>query len=196
MELQELLMTALRAVAVYVLMLVVIRLLGKRTVGNFTAFDLLVALMLGEVVDEMIYGDVTMLQGSVVIVVLGLCKSATSWLAYWDHGLDAVLEGTPTVIVRDGDMVPAGMKNERMNEKEVMSHLREQGIDDIREVKLAVVEQDGKVSVIKRDWAEPIQKADLGGEMAKQKGEDTKGQEEPPRGSRTDSPEALGHEEG
>jgi uncharacterized membrane protein YcaP (DUF421 family) len=57
METQELLLTALRAAAVYVLMLVVIRLMGKRTVGNFTAFDLLVALMLGEIVDEIIYGD-------------------------------------------------------------------------------------------------------------------------------------------
>lgn len=56
METQELLLTAQRAAAVYVLMLVVIRLMGKRTVGNFTAFDLLVALMLGEIVDEIIYG--------------------------------------------------------------------------------------------------------------------------------------------
>ena len=64
METQELLLTALRAAAVYVLMLVVIRLMGKRTVGNFTAFDLLVALMLGEIVDEIIYGDVTFAQGT------------------------------------------------------------------------------------------------------------------------------------
>jgi hypothetical protein len=48
---------ALRAAAVYVLMLVVIRLMGKRTVGDFTAFDLLVALMLGEIADEITYGD-------------------------------------------------------------------------------------------------------------------------------------------
>ena len=196
MEAQELLMTALRAAAIYVLMLIVIRLLGKRTVGNFTAFDLLVALMLGEVVDEIIYGDVTFAQGSVAIIVLAVVKSATSWLTYWDHGFDALLEGTPTVIVRDGDMVRAGMKSERMSEKEVMSHLREQGIDDIREVKLAVVEEDGMVSVLKREWAQPIQKADLGGEMQRRKEEDTKGREEPPPGSQTDSPAALGHEEG
>lgn len=196
MEVQELLMTALRAVAVYVLMLIIIRLLGKRTIGNFTVFDLLVALMLGEVVDEMIYGDVTLLQGSVAVVVLAFAKSATSWLTYWDHGFDALLEGTPTVVVRDGDLVRKGMKKERMNEKEVMAHLREQGIDDIREVKFAIVEDDGKVSVIKREWAEPIQKADLGGDMEKQKKKDTQGREEPPPGSRTDSPEALGQKEG
>ena len=51
-------------------MLVVVRALGKRTVGNFSAFDLLVALMLGEVVDEIIYGDVRFIQGTVAIVTL------------------------------------------------------------------------------------------------------------------------------
>lgn len=65
MEIQELLFTALRTVGVYLLILIVLRSLGKRAVGNFSAFDLLVALMLGEVVDEIIYGDVTFGQGAV-----------------------------------------------------------------------------------------------------------------------------------
>src|SRR6185436_8500834 len=80
MDWQELGMTAARGVLVYVAMLVVIRILGKRTVGNFTAFDLLVALMLGEVVDEIIYGDVTIAQGMVAIVVVASAKYVTAWL--------------------------------------------------------------------------------------------------------------------
>src|SRR5687768_13434606 len=72
MDPQELLLTAVRAVGVYALMLVVVRLLGKRTVGNFSAFDLLVALMLGEVVDEIIYGDVSIAQGAVAILAVAI----------------------------------------------------------------------------------------------------------------------------
>ncbi|HJQ71128.1 MAG TPA: YetF domain-containing protein [Blastocatellia bacterium] len=169
METQELIMTALRALGVYVLVLVVIRITGKRTIGHFTAFDLLVALMLGEVVDEIIYGDVTIAQGAVAIIVIALAEYGNSWLTYWDHGFDALLEGKPTVIVEDGKLVRRGMRRERINEKDVMAELRVQGIDDIREVKRAIVENDGEVSVIKQEWAEPVQKADLGGEMAKQK---------------------------
>jgi uncharacterized membrane protein YcaP (DUF421 family) len=67
MDATELLLTAARALAVYALLLAVIRVLGKREVGNFTAFDLLVALMLGEVVDEIIYGEVEFAQGAVAI---------------------------------------------------------------------------------------------------------------------------------
>lgn len=169
MDPHELLMTALRALGVYVLMLFVIRVLGKRTVGNFAAFDLLVALMLGEVVDEIIYGDVSIAQGFVAIGVVAAAQYGNAWLSYWDHGFDRLLEGTPTPIVRDGEMLVKGMRKERMNAKAVMHELRLQGVDDITEVKLAMVETDGVVSVIKQDWAEAVQKADLGGEAAKEK---------------------------
>jgi uncharacterized membrane protein YcaP (DUF421 family) len=148
-------------------MLFVIRILGKRTVGNFAAFDLLVALMLGEVVDEIIYGDVSIAQGMVAIGVVAAAQYGNAWLSYWDHGFDAILEGKPTPIVRNGEMVVKGMRAERMNAKAVMHELRLQGVDDISEVKLAMVETDGVVSVIKEDWAETVRKADLGGPAAK-----------------------------
>lgn len=180
MDTHELLLTALRSLAVYALVLAVIRVLGKRTVGNFTAFDLLVALMLGEVVDEIIYGDVAFAQGAVAIGVIGLAQYSNSWLSYWDHGFDRLLEGTPAVVVQDGALRRKGMLKERMNEKEVMAELRLEGIEDLREVKLAMVENDGQVSVIRQDWAEPLQKADLDPEAAREKKEATGGQEEPP----------------
>jgi uncharacterized membrane protein YcaP (DUF421 family) len=147
--------------AVYVLMLVVMRALGKRAVGNFAPFDLLVALMLGEVVDEIIYGDVGFLQGTVAIVVIAAAQSGNSWLTWWGHGFDKLLEGRPTVVVRDGKLQRQGMRAEHMNAAEVFGHLRSQGINDVREVRLAVVEDDGSVSVLRRPWAEPPQKADV-----------------------------------
>jgi uncharacterized membrane protein YcaP (DUF421 family) len=188
---QELLLTAGRAVAVYALMLVVIRALGKRTVGNFAAFDLLVALMLGEVVDEIIYGDVGFAQGTVAIVVIAAAQYSNAWLSWWDHGFDKLLEGTPTVVVRDGQLREDGMKAERMNEKDIIAHLRSQGIHDLREVHLALVEDDGSVSVLKRSWAEPAQKADVDKDAAREKNEDTGGKDEPTGSCRTDARQWL-----
>lgn len=161
MEIHELLMTALRAVAVYALALLVIRVMGKRTVGNFTAFDLLVALMLGEVVDEIIYGDVSFAQGTVAILTIASAHYANSWLSYWGHGFDKVLEGGPTVVVRDGELEREGMRAERMNENDVRAELRLSGVEDMAEVRLATIETDGQVSVLKYDWAKTLQKGDL-----------------------------------
>ncbi len=191
MPADELLLTAARAAAVYVFMLVVIRALGKRTVGNFSAFDLLVALMLGEMVDEIIYGDVRFIQGAVAVVVIGALAYADAWLSYWNHGMDAILEGTPTVIIRDGEFVREGMRGERMNEAEVLGYLREQGIHDMREVHLAVVENDGGVSVLKQSWAEPAQKADTRPDEHEKRRRAIGDRDQPPIEKRTDSPHAL-----
>jgi uncharacterized membrane protein YcaP (DUF421 family) len=191
MDPQELLITAARALAVYVLMLVVIRSLGKRTVGNFAAFDLLVALMLGELVDEIIYGDVGFAQGTAAIVVIASAQAANGWLTWWGHGFDKLLEGTPTVVIRNGTLQEDGMRKERMNGKDVVAHLREQGIQDLREVKLALVEDDGVVSVIRRSWAEPAKKADVDKDAAAEKEEDTNGKDEPAGAERTDARQWL-----
>jgi len=191
MDPRELMLTAARAAAVYVFMLIVIRALGKRTVGNFSAFDLLVALMLGEVVDEIIYGDVLFLQGSVAIVAIAALAYADSWLAFLHPSMEALLEGKPTIIVRDGRFERAGMRSERMNEKDVLAHLREEGIHDMREVHLAIVELDGYVSILKQPWAEPAQKADVLKEERLHRKETVGDQETPPPSLRTDSSKAL-----
>lgn len=191
MEPTELMLTAARAAAVYVLMLIVIRALGKRTVGNFSAFDLLVALMLGEVVDEIIYGDVRFMQGAVAVVAIGALAYADAWLAYFDHGMEAVLEGKPTIVVRDGDFDRKGMRTERMNEKDVLGHLRAQGIHDMREVHLAVIEHDGSMSVLKQTWAEPAQKGDVLDEEKRARQDAIGDEDTPPPDKRTDSSKAL-----
>ena len=191
MEVNELLMTAARTVAIYALMLVVVRALGKRTVGNFSAFDLLIALMLGEIVDEIIYGDVRFLQGAVVMVTLGAVAYADSLLSYFDHGADAILEGKPVLVVKNGEFHREGMRSERMNEKDVLASLRMQGVRDMREVQYAVVEHDGTVSVVPFDWAMPVNKADVDPEMKKARDAALDGQDEPPPSKRTDSPKAL-----
>ena len=192
MEVQELLLTAARAAAVYGLMLIVVRVLGKRTVGNFSAFDLIVALMLGEVVDEIIYADVRFIQGTVAIVTLAAVAYADSLVSYWDHGMDKLLEGTPTIVVKNGEFNRRGMRQERMNEKDVLGALRMQGVRDMREVQYAVVEHDGTVSVVPFDWAQHAIKADVDPDMAKERDRALGGVDEPPPDKLTDSPKALG----
>lgn len=191
MDAHELMMTAARAFAVYVLLLVVVRALGRRTIGNFSAFDLLVALMLGEIVDEMIYGDVRFLQGTVAIVAIGAITYADSWLSYWDHGLEAILEGKPIIVVKHGEFHKPGMRRERMNEKDVLAALRMQGVRDMREVKYALVEHDGSVSVVHHEWAQEAVKSDVDKEMAKARQQAIGDRDEPPPSKRTDSPRAL-----
>jgi uncharacterized membrane protein YcaP (DUF421 family) len=176
-------MTAARGLLVYVVMLMIIRVLGKRTVGNFTAFDFLVALMLGEVVDEIIYGDVSLAQGLTALVVVAAAKYVTQWVTYGSRKLSFLLEGKPTLLVKDGVLQKKGLRSEAMNELEAMAALRLQGISDLREVKEAFMEVDGVVSVVRHEWAEPLRKGDI---------DKSAPQDDPPPQMRTDTPEAVG----
>ena len=161
MDYQELLFTALRATVIYVFLLVVLRFLGKRTVGHSTAFDFMVALILGEVVDEPIYGDVPLLQGLVVIAVIAGWHAVNSWLSYRSQRFDRLAGGSPTTLVRNGEIVQEGMRSERINESELHSLLRLEGVEDLHEVKEATLEPDGRMSVIKTDAAREVSRADV-----------------------------------
>jgi uncharacterized membrane protein YcaP (DUF421 family) len=89
-------------------------------------------------VDEIIYGDVRFSQGVVAVVATGMLAYADSWLSYFSPGVETLLEGKPTIVVRDGEFDHAGVRAERMNERDILAHLRTQGIRDLREVHLAI----------------------------------------------------------
>ena len=161
MDFNELVMTAVRATAVYVFLLVTVRLLGKRTVGSATAFDFMVALILSEVVDEPIYGDVPLVQGLLVIAIIAGWHAVNSYLSYRSPRFDRLIGGKPTVLVKNGAIVRDGLRRERINEDELHSLLRVQGVDDLRAVKAATLEPDGLLSVLKTDEARELQKRDL-----------------------------------
>ena len=161
MDTNELLYTALRASFVYFFLLLVVRILGKREIGNTSAFDLIVALILGEVVDEIIYGDVTILQGVTAIVVVAIWHLVNSWASFKSKTIDKLTGASPTVVIKNGEIQRKNLAKERLNEEELLSELRLMGVDDVKEVKRATLEPNGKISVIQQDWAKPVQRQDL-----------------------------------
>jgi uncharacterized membrane protein YcaP (DUF421 family) len=165
----ELMYTALRASFVYFFLLLVVRILGKREIGNTSAFDLIVALILGEVVDEIIYGDVTIWQGIVAIGVVAIWHLVNSWASFKSQTIDKITGAPPTVIVKNGQIQHKNLAKERLNENELWSELRMMGVDDIKEVKQATLEPSGKISVVQEEWAKPVQRQDLELKTAKRK---------------------------
>ena len=161
MDPNDLLLTALRATLVYFCLLVVVRVLGKRSIGALSAFDLLVALMLGEVVDEIIYGDVTLLKGFVVIAVVSLWHFVNEWTSYKSKTIARLTESAPTLLVKDGVIDHQALASERLSEDELHSQLRLVNIDNVRDVERAYLEPSGHVSVIRTQAAQPLQKKDL-----------------------------------
>lgn len=165
----ELALIALRATFVYFYLLIVVRLLGKREIGASSAFDLLVALMLGDVVDEVIYGDVTIAEGTAAIAIIGVWHFVNAWASFKSKFIDSLTGASPTVLVRGGRIQHKALARERLNEEELWSELRmaDVGEDEIEQVKQATLEPNGKISILLEDWAKPIQKQDLSPQKSK-----------------------------
>jgi uncharacterized membrane protein YcaP (DUF421 family) len=142
-------------------LLLVVRVLGKREIGNTSAFDLIVALIFGEVVDEIIYGDVTILQGVIAIVVVAIWHLVNSWASFKSEFIDRLTGAPPTVMVKSGQIQRKNLAKERLNEDELFSELRMMGVEDVKEVKQATLEPNGTISVLLEEWARPVQRQDL-----------------------------------
>ena len=160
----ELVAIAVRALVVYVYLLVIVRLLGKREIGAFSAFDLVVALILGEIADGVIFGNVPLAEGAVAGGTAGLVHYLNSVLTYRSATLERWISGSPRVVVRDGVLQRQAMARERFNEEELWNELRRLELEreDLPDIRLAMLEVDGSFTVIRRAEAQPALRRDLG----------------------------------
>jgi uncharacterized membrane protein YcaP (DUF421 family) len=141
----------IRAVVVYVALLIALRIFGKREVGQFTLYDLVFVLLVANALQPAMTGpDSSLTGGLVLIAALVVANYAVGKL----DGINAfhrLFAPTPSVLIRDGQMVPATLEREGISDDEVEMAIREHGVDDLKEVKLGVLEPDGTISIVPTD---------------------------------------------
>jgi uncharacterized membrane protein YcaP (DUF421 family) len=139
-----------RAVIVYVALMLMVRLSGKRTVGQFTPFDLLVVMLLSEGVSNSLSGEDNSVVGGLIVagtlVLLNVIVAVTSARS---KKVEAVVEGTPILVARDGRIFHDVLKREHVGVGDMDKALREADCD-LDNVKCAFLETDGSISVLKR----------------------------------------------
>jgi uncharacterized membrane protein YcaP (DUF421 family) len=142
---------SLRSIAIYVALFVGLRAFGKREVGQFTLFDLVMVLLVANAVQPAMTGPDNSLLGGVIIIVtllaVNLLVARLEVLPFF-HGL---LTPAPTLIIKDGQYLDANVRREGIDRDEVEMAMREHGVDEIKDVKLAVLESDGAISIVPKD---------------------------------------------
>jgi uncharacterized membrane protein YcaP (DUF421 family) len=139
----------LRTLAVYLVILVGLRLSGKREIGQMTVFDLVVLLLIANAVQNAMVGPDTSLLGGIVaaVVLLALNALIARLRLKWPL-LRRWVEGTPTLLVLHGKIIPEHIRREGIDEETLLAALREHGVAEIGEVEMAVLEIDGSISVV------------------------------------------------
>jgi uncharacterized membrane protein YcaP (DUF421 family) len=139
----------LRTASVYVVLLLGLRLAGKREIGQMTVFDLVVLLLLANAVQNAMVGpDTSLVGGLLAAIVLLVLNALVARLRLRWPILRRVVEGSPTLLVLHGEVITEHMKRERLDEQTLEAALREHGLGDLSDVDMAVLEIDGSISVV------------------------------------------------
>ena len=139
----------LRACVVYFVLLLLIRASGKRTMGQFTPFDMLLVVLLGNAVQNALLGQDASVAGG---LLLAATLISLNWLVGFasarSERLETIVEGSPVLLAREGQVYRAVLRRELISRADFDKALREAGCLDIGQIKLAVLETNGHITVV------------------------------------------------
>jgi uncharacterized membrane protein YcaP (DUF421 family) len=143
----------LRATAIYALVMVLIRVSGKRAVGQFTPFDLVLLILIGNAVQNGINGGDNSLTGAAIMATTLIALNyGVAFITSRSRRAERIIEGEPVVLARDGKLFEGVLRRELVSRDDFREALRMNGIDDVAKVELALLETNGSISVVaKRD---------------------------------------------
>ena len=136
----------LRATVMFFVLFLLIRLLGKRELGQMTPFEFVVLVVLGDLIQQGVtHNDFSLTGATLAICTFAFWALVLSWTAYLVPRAKDLLEGTPRVVVRDGRIVTENLRRDRLTRDEILSEMR------LADVAWAILEPQGKMSFIKKD---------------------------------------------
>jgi uncharacterized membrane protein YcaP (DUF421 family) len=133
----------------YAVLVILLRISGKRTLTKLNAFDLVVTVALGSTLATVLLSkSVALAEGAVALALLISLQYAIAWLSVRSPGFQAVIKAEPTLLLFRGRFLAAAMKTERITREEILAAIRASGSPDIGKVAAVVLETDGSLSVL------------------------------------------------
>jgi uncharacterized membrane protein YcaP (DUF421 family) len=140
-----------RATVVFFFLLLLTRGLKRRVLADLSPFEMILLVVLGDIVQPGVTQEDSSLTGAVLAAcTFGFWVTVTTWATWRSRRLRRVVDGVPIVLVEDGRPVEAALRLEQMPVEELFEAARQQGIDDLSAIRLAVLEPSGRISIIRR----------------------------------------------
>ena len=139
----------LRTMFAFVLILVITRAVGRRELSSMEPFDLILLVVIGDLVQQGVtQSDYSLTGATTVLVTMAVLVVATAWLSFRFARLRPLLEGEPTLLIADGEILARNLRRERMTVGEIRAEARLQSIGSLKDIRYAVLETNGKISFI------------------------------------------------
>jgi uncharacterized membrane protein YcaP (DUF421 family) len=144
----------IRAAAMFVALYVLLRIMGKRELGQLSPFELVVMIVLGDLIQQGVtHNDFSLTGALLAISTFAFLAIALSWTTFLFPSAEKLLDGEPQVLVRDGEILRKNLRRDRVTESELRSEMRLAGIFDMGDVAWAIMEPQGKISFLTSDQA-------------------------------------------
>ncbi|HHW45224.1 DUF421 domain-containing protein [Desulfofundulus thermobenzoicus] len=155
--------TVYRTILIYFIVLLIVRMMGKREIGQLSPFDFVVAIIIAELAAiPMESTGVPLWQGILPMVTLGVLEIALSYIALHSPFLRRLLDGEAQVVIKNGHILKEELRRARYNLNDLLAQLREKGVVNICDVEFGILETSGKLSVIPKSQKRPVTPEDLG----------------------------------
>lgn len=151
-----------RALILYVIVVIVMRIMGKRQIGQLQPFELVIAIMLAELAAvPMQNTGIPLINGIVPILTLLIAQVAFSFATLKSERIRGVICGKPSVLIEGGRLVEKELERQRYNINDLMEQLRSKSFPNIADVEFAILETNGQLSVIPKSQKRPAVPEDL-----------------------------------
>jgi uncharacterized membrane protein YcaP (DUF421 family) len=153
---------AIRCIVTFSYLLLMLRINGKTVISQSTAFDFVLSLILGDLIDDFLFAEVSASRFVVASFALVLADLTVKFIGHRNDSFNFLVNGHPSVIVRNGKSEKSAMKSEYLSESDLLAFLRLRGYDEQtrNEIESAILEDSGHVSVIEKQEYKPVQKKD------------------------------------
>jgi len=142
----------IRAAAVFLVVYLFTRILGRRELSQLQPFDLILLVVIGDLIQQGVTQNDLSVTGILLVVsTIGLLQVGTSYLSFRFRRLRSVLQGEPVVVVEDGRLIEQNLRRERLTADDVAEQARQAQIESLDQVKWAVLETSGQISFIKKE---------------------------------------------
>ena len=139
----------IRATVVFFFIFLVTRIAGRRELSELEPFDLILLVVLGDLVQQGItQSDESVTGALIVISTITLLSVGVSWVSFRSRRVRTVTAGEPIILVEDGDVIDRNLRRERLVRADVEEAARQQQVSTISEIRWAILERDGSISVI------------------------------------------------
>ncbi|HHQ4319191.1 DUF421 domain-containing protein [Clostridium perfringens] len=156
------LITFIRTAILYFIVIISIRLMGKRQIGELQPYELVITLMLSDLASlPMQDTRLPLLLGIVPIITLLFVKILISEIQQHSRLFEKILDGTPSIIISDGEINLEMMKKQRLTMNDILEELRSAGYLDISDIQYAIIETNGTISIIPKSACDTVKRKDL-----------------------------------